>query len=280
MTTLIPLGRWRHLAWVGSLVAPLLGFGWHAKAVSPPAPQGKQIPMVIQGMLNEAAARTDASFRVQRQGEGAYFQNSEHGLSARDYNGTFEVSHGGHTWGFALRSWGRGERRESVLAGDGQGTANRLEAGRGPGITEWFVNGPLGLQHGITLEQPPRCDLIDWRHRDAATEEKCDRRAPVQLEFETQGTLRAVVLPGGRDLSLRDSLGREQIRYRGLTAYDADGKELFAAIVAQRATVEIGGGRLHGSVPCDHRSLDRVGQTHRRLTPTESHAGQVRCDRR
>ena len=99
---------------------------------------------------------------------------------------------------------------------------NRIEYKRN-GLTEWYVNGPLGLQQGFTVDRRPT-----GSKRDTLT-----------LELSLSGGLRAVVDADGTGLTLEDPDGVARFRYTGLTAYDADERTLPARLEAVDGTVRI-----------------------------------------
>jgi hypothetical protein len=101
-----------------------------------------------------------------------------------------------------------------------QAEANRVEYRRG-GLTEWYLNGPLGLEQGFTLARPPAGKTAE----------------PLTLAFTLSGHLIASVDSTGRGVVLRRPDGKAVLRYRGLTAYDATGREL-------QAWVQISGDEL------------------------------------
>ena len=53
-----------------------------------------------------------------------------------------------------LAGWGRGETLEPVASGEVMSEGARVEIAR-PGLVEWYVNAPSGLEQGFTLEQRP-----------------------------------------------------------------------------------------------------------------------------
>jgi hypothetical protein len=95
--------------------------------------------------------------------------------------------------------------------------ANRVEYPRGP-LTEWYVNGPLGLQQGFTLAAPP-----------AARPEG----GLVTLALELTGSLEPKLDGKAGGFSLGDS----PLRYQGLFAVDARGRELPARFQLHGSTV-------------------------------------------
>ena len=92
---------------------------------------------------------------------------------------------------------------------------------RSDGVTEWYENGPLGLEQGFTLDHSPG---------------KTNGQ-PLTLELGLHGELVAVLGPGGKALDLRRKDGKTVLRYTGLKAQDATGHEL-------RSWLEVRGERL------------------------------------
>ena len=56
--------------------------------------------------------------------------------------------------GLRLSGWGRGDRLMRAEPGEVTSDRARVEIVR-PGIAEWFVNSPAGLEHGFTVAVPP-----------------------------------------------------------------------------------------------------------------------------
>jgi hypothetical protein len=98
--------------------------------------------------------------------------------------------------------------------------ANRVEYRRDV-LTEWYENGPLGLEQGFTLIRRP-------------SEEN---RSPLTLELALTGDLSATLERGGKGLDLRRKDRKTVLRYTGLQARDATGREL-------RSWLEVRGSRL------------------------------------
>ncbi|MCB9103874.1 MAG: FG-GAP repeat protein [Anaerolineales bacterium] len=99
-----------------------------------------------------------------------------------------------------------------------QSSTNRLEYVR-PGLTEWYINGPQGLEHGFTLAAPP------------------GRRVngqPLTLTLSAAGLATRIDV-GGRGLTWLNGAGQAVLRYHGLTAIDADGNTLPAWLELNQA---------------------------------------------
>ena len=130
--------------------------------------------------------------------------NPSQGMEASFAPRGFQVSGPGWTLGLRLESWGRGCDQTNVEQGKitGVGRCVRIERA---GITEWFVNDRAGLEHGFTIHEKP------------------DGNGLLRLVLATEGGLVATVLPGDRDVSFTGSVS---ISYSGLSAWDANGREL------------------------------------------------------
>jgi hypothetical protein len=97
-------------------------------------------------------------------------------------------------------------------------SGNRVEYLRGP-LTEWYVNGPLGLEQGFTLTEPPP------RSKGRVT---TGQRDPLTIALTRPADVTAVVDASRTNLSLTRRDGQAALRYTGLTARDAAGKSLRA----------------------------------------------------
>jgi len=98
-----------------------------------------------------------------------------------------------------LRAVGYGSALRSVAAAPPVARANRVSYRRGA-LTEWYVNGPLGLEQGFTLARPPAGRA----------------QGPLTLSLALTGSAAPALEPGGNGLRFAGS----SLRYRDLAAYD------------------------------------------------------------
>jgi len=103
-------------------------------------------------------------------------------------------------------------------------TANRLEYRR-DGVTEWYVNGPLGLEQGFTVEK----DL------------GCGEAGALAFTLELGGDLVPALVGQGAAarIELREQESGRSLRYGDLFAYDADGKSLASRLVLAEGRVRL-----------------------------------------
>lgn len=107
--------------------------------------------------------------------------------------------------GMALRSQGCAESPQAASPAAPTARRNRVEYSRGA-VTEWYLNGPLGLEQGFTVARDLGCQ------RSLVFELELDRGVAAALERD--GTLLAM------------SAGGRRYGYGELYAYDAAGREL------------------------------------------------------
>lgn len=153
-------------------------------------------------------------------GEQEYsFENPVHSLGAKLGTGGVSISSNDEvewTWNIGFEEYGRGTSFNTVPSPSITAAGSRVEYRYPGGITEWYVNGPLGLQQGFTFESKP-----------SSSEE-----GPLVVRLNISGDVTVEVNKYGTSavLSYQESLN--SLRYGGLYAYDANGAELGARLQA------------------------------------------------
>ncbi len=182
------------------------------------------LPADAQGPVSAALGKGDSTYWLHRSAAGFRGENPRQGLVAEFTRQGAEVRIEARTqnlrWGLVTRGYGYGDALHRVKAVAPQVTANRVEYRR-DGVTEWYENGPLGLEQGFTLAHRPG---------------KANGQV-LTVELTLRGDLSAVLEPDGKGLELRRKNGESTLRYTGLTARDATGREL-------RSWLEVRGERL------------------------------------
>jgi hypothetical protein len=110
-----------------------------------------------------------------------------------------------------LRGYGYGDAMTIARVAVPHATSNRVEYRR-DALTEWYVNGPMGLEQGFTINERPG---------------KANGQ-PLTIALALSGNLKAAVDLSRSGLTLADREERAELRYLGLAAYDASGKKLQA----------------------------------------------------
>ncbi len=124
--------------------------------------------------------------------------------------------------GLALRDLGDGSRSVPLAAVAPIAHGNEVSYRR-PGVTEWYRNGPLGLEQGFTVARP----IAGQGSR------------PLTLAVATSDDRGLRLERGGSTVVFSDA-GRSELLYGGLSATDADGRRLHSWL-----TVSPGGILVH-----------------------------------
>lgn len=96
-----------------------------------------------------------APWRPQPSRHGAQASNPRHGLSARfDAEGLSLTTDEGDLR-LAFSGIGRAGRLRAPTSAKAEIEGARILYRHGPGLTQWFINSPLGLEQGFTLEHRP-----------------------------------------------------------------------------------------------------------------------------
>ncbi|MDD5559066.1 choice-of-anchor tandem repeat GloVer-containing protein [Candidatus Methylomirabilis sp.] len=197
-----------------SVLLLLLLAGWlfMRPSASWAAPKQQQtladLPLPAQAAIAATLGKDQSTYRARSQGTGFSFNNSKHGLTATLTDTGLTLTQGQTTGTLQLTGWGYGTPSESVRHAAPRAEHNRIEYRRGP-LTEWYINGPLGLEQGITMSAPPRRGT-----------------GPLTLALTVGGDLTARVETSKTAATLLTHTGAPQLRYTGLTVTDATGATL------------------------------------------------------
>lgn len=170
------------------------------------------LPPAAQGVISATLGRDDVHYHATARKDGYGAKNTPHGLGV-DFlsSGVFVRGQGG-AWGLTLEAYGYDDRLQPVEPATLTSKANRIEYRRGQ-VTEWYINGPLGMEHGVTIDAPP----------------PGERGESLRLSFSLTGDLEPELV-GDKVLHLKSAQGATQLSYTGLVALDAGGRELPASL--------------------------------------------------
>jgi trimeric autotransporter adhesin len=211
------LGRRRRLAGTVAAVAavavtalvsaPSASHGSAPHGVRAPG-SGARLPVAAAGLLSRALGRGDASYWARRTAGGLVVVNRAQRLRARFDRGGVLVSSRGVSLGLRLRAFGYGSVLERLPAVAPRADADRVFYAHA-GVSEWYANGPLGLEQGFTVPASP------GRHA-----------GPLTLALAVSGDVRGRTSGGAGGVLFTGAGG--SLAYRGLAATDARGRALRA----------------------------------------------------
>lgn len=210
-------------------VLVLLVFPAASRALAPqagtPAPGADGITSLssaAQGVISATLGADDPAYHFDpvlftEEGEKVWqTTHPRHGFDADLSAEGAVIGTGAHRLKLSLSGYGCGKDLRLPGMAVVQANANRLDYVRDE-VTEWYVNGPLGLEHGFTITQP--CKELESPAGSLLT---------LRLAFE--GNLYPAVDEDEAGLTFTNSSGTAVLRYSGLTAWDSDGKELPARL--------------------------------------------------
>jgi hypothetical protein len=180
-----------------------------ASALGREGATSSNVPVAAKAGISAALGRDIPIYFVHAAPSGLDAQNPRSGVATHFTPQQVEVTSGTLRWSMALQGYGYGETLKAVQAVTPTAALNRVEYRRGA-LTEWYVNGPMGLEQGFTLSEPP--DQIHGQ--------------PLALALALHGDVIPSVNEGRAGLTLNDANGKARLRYSGLEATDATGKEL------------------------------------------------------
>ncbi len=165
-------------------------------------------PAEAQSSISDAMGREDRGYEISMHARYAKAENAPNHLSAVFRTDGVHIRAGAAKLGISFSGYGYGDAVSGPRMIAPHASFNRVEYRRGS-LTEWYMNGPLGLEQGFTLAAPP-----GRKHS-----------GPLTVALALSGDLTAVA-ENATDLALQDHDRRETLRYAGLTSYDAKGKHL------------------------------------------------------
>jgi len=169
-----------------------------------------EIPLEGRYAISAAMGRELKAYHIEADGKDPRSTNTAQSLTARFFAEGVEVRTGKGSLRLTLSAWGYGDRLRAVEPVRPQAVKNRVEYRRGL-LTEWYVNGPFGLQQGFTVK--------------AAPPGGADGHTPLRLSLALGGGLTAGVDQDRRGLVFHGADGTALFQYRGLTVTDAGGRQ-------------------------------------------------------
>ncbi len=179
----------------------------------------RELPEELQGAVSGAIGLDDPSYHVERAGEKCRGVNAAQQFEAVWSEGGLAVQAGKLNWGLRLEAWGYGEELAPAGGAVPQAGEHRVEYQR-CGLTEWYVNGPMGIEQGFTVLSAPK---------GASSGEALTLSLAWSGESQVQIEQNAAVVS--------NFTGEPVLRYSGLSAHDASGRDLGAWLEQRGAAI-------------------------------------------
>jgi hypothetical protein len=193
----------------GAALSRVIVGGRSASLPATPTHRGlTSLPLAAQGPVSGALGANRAAYRVGTPAAGvAQADNPAQRLKTRFERSGVAVSSGGVHVGVRLRSIGYGRSGVTVAGVTPIVQANRVDYAH-VGLSEWYVNGPLGLEQGFTIARAP----------------STARSGALTLAMGLSGNARPSLSSGAQSIVF--SRGASVLHYGGLIATDASGQRL------------------------------------------------------
>ncbi len=196
-------------------------------------------------------------YLVQPRGAAVAADNALHHLAVTLDSGGVQLRHTEALGQGSLRlvRAGCAEAPVDLTAVAPRGYGTRVEYVR-PGLTEWYVNGPMGIEQGFTFAADTGCKSL-------------------VVELQLSGDLLAQLVGQGdlARIELQDRASGQRIYYSDLFARDAQGQELGTrlALVAQTIRLEVATEGAHYPIEVD----PMLWSEQQRLMPSDGAAGDT-----
>ena len=177
-------------------------------SLAPESAEG--LPPAAAAAISSHLGRELGAYHATRSPAGPVLADPAGDLRARFTADAVRVSSGAAEIDLSLRAAGSSGALAPVQVAEPSAIANRVDYDRGA-LTEWYANGPLGVEQGFTIRRP----------LDSAG-------GPLTLEMSVAGADGIDLAPGRRGATFATSGG--PITYSGLWAADATGRQLPASL--------------------------------------------------
>ena len=196
--------------------------------------------------MSASLGASEPAYAVHGTGAVLHAVSRAQGLRASFAASGVTVAAGSSPLGIGLRAIGNARWMPAPAPAAGRATKNRVDyASRG--VSEWYANGPLGVEQGFTVASPSAADGA----------------GRLTLSLALSGNLAPTLTAGGHGLDFQRA-GKPIMAYRGLAASDARGRSLRAWLVLRNGGVLVRVDARGARYPV---RIDPVIQSGTELTP-------------
>jgi hypothetical protein len=177
------------------------------------------LPLAAQGVVSATLGADDPAYRVTASGGGFQARNPAQRLRMRFVSAGVQIGQGKTQVGLSLRAMGYGTALHAVDDVRPSANANRVTY-RHAGLSEWYRNGPLGLEQGFTIARAPSGHPA----------------GVLTLSMTLSGNVHASRAVGAQSITFSHP-GDPSLRYGGLIATDAGGRALHGWLALYRGRI-------------------------------------------
>lgn len=168
------------------------------------------LPLDAQTTISAEIGQSEAGYHFVAAEDGYTVRTAASGTSVYLNAASAQIEAGDLAWDLHLQGWGYDTVQTLNAQPELAVAANRAEY-RYPGLSEWYVNGPFGLQQGFTVAQPP----------------SSGQGSQLSLALNL-GELQAQVDEDRKGVVVSGPTASTKLNYSGLKAYDATHRPLTA----------------------------------------------------
>jgi FG-GAP repeat len=180
------------------------------------------LPASARGPVSRALGAGSSSYRVSPIAGGLQAVNVPQRLHVRFDPAGAQVRSDGLQLKLGTPILAGAHARESLEDVAPSASANRVTYARAQ-LSEWYVNGPLGLEQGFTIARPPA---------------RLPRSGSMTLSMAVTGNARVALSPGSQAVVFSRA-GAPSLRYYDLTATDATGRTLHSWLTLDGSTLAL-----------------------------------------
>ncbi|GJM14767.1 MAG: hypothetical protein DHS20C13_00940 [Thermodesulfobacteriota bacterium] len=173
--------------------------------VSSEPSQFEEVPKLMLPVLAETLGRNNDTYHIERESTKFKAVTASQGFESEF--GKNGVTFSRDNKNLIMRLVGSNEIDPITVS------KNKVEYNRG-NITEWYVNSPLGIEQGFTLNNSPE-------------KRSSDGKVVLEIGLEIDDEMQVRQTEDGNSINFISSDNNKEVfRYRGLFAFDSSGKEL------------------------------------------------------
>jgi FG-GAP repeat len=179
------------------------------------------LPLTARAPVSAALGADSPAYRVRPAAGGFSTSGPAQHLRASFAASGVLVSAGAAHVGLRLEAVGHGSTLNAVGPASPQAHSNRVVYSH-PGLSEWYANGPLGLEQGFTIARAPAGHAP----------------GPLTLQVALSANAHPTLDSGARSVTLAHA-GPTTLRYTGLSATDARGHALHSWMTLRGGRLEL-----------------------------------------